>query len=84
MKRTLSVLTAVLFAGALATPVLAQDSGAMGSPAAAASSAAPAADSSPATTKHHHRHHKKKSDSTDSGATDSGSGSMASPAASPS
>ena len=64
MKRTVSLLTAALFAGALAAPAFAQ------SPAAEPSAAAPAAgETSPAAMsstegtakpKHHHRRHHKK------------------------
>jgi hypothetical protein len=57
MKRTVSLLTAALFAGALATPVLAQSPGMEASPAAppAGAMGAPGAEASPMT--HHHMHH---------------------------
>jgi hypothetical protein len=62
MKRTVSLLTAALFAGALAAPVLAQSPASPESPAAAPSMApmgegSPSAEASP--TGHHHRHHRK-------------------------
>jgi hypothetical protein len=59
MKRTLSLLTAALFAGAVAMPAFAQ-SPAPSAAAPAPSEAAPAAspEASPMATKtHHHRHH---------------------------
>ncbi|HTY56529.1 MAG TPA: hypothetical protein VMB26_15075 [Candidatus Binataceae bacterium] len=70
MKRTLSVLTAVLFAGALAAPVMAQSAPATDNPQTkvaqaegAAPAAEPSAEASPAPKhKHHHmmHHHHKK------------------------
>ena len=69
MKRTLSVLTAVLFAGAMAAPVMAQSAPTKSDTTVAqAEGAAPAAEPSAEATpmKHHHRthhmrHHKKSS-----------------------
>jgi hypothetical protein len=66
MKRTLTILSAALFAGALMVPtVQAQAPAAPAAPAAAASAApapeAPAAEATPAKKKHHMRHHHKKS-----------------------
>ena len=52
MKRTVSMLTAALFVGALAVPALAQSPAAEASPAASE----PAPEASPAMTKHHHKH----------------------------
>ncbi len=78
MKRTVSMLTAALFVGAIAMPAFAQAPAE--SPAAAASMAAPSPESSPAaaasggmtmTKTHHHRHHHHKKAATE----------MASPAA---
>jgi hypothetical protein len=51
MKRTVSILTAALFAGAMAVPAFAQ------APATPASPAAPAAEASPAKMMHHHHMH---------------------------
>ena len=62
MKRTVSILTAALFVGALsAMPAFAQSPEA--SPEASPAAAAP--ESSPAPTKHHHvrKHHHKKASS---------------------
>ena len=58
MKRTVSLLTAALFAGALAGPALAQSPATESSPAAAA----PSAESSSSTTHHHavHHHHARR------------------------
>ncbi|HTR60716.1 MAG TPA: hypothetical protein VMH37_03370, partial [Candidatus Binataceae bacterium] len=67
MKRTLTILTAALFAGAIAVPVLpalAQDSSA--SPAAEASASA----EKPAK-KHHHHSHKKKGEAPAAAPSDS-------------
>jgi hypothetical protein len=62
MKRTVSLLTAALFAGALAAPVLAQNPATEASPAAAPSMAAPMGGESPSAeaspTAHHRRHHR--------------------------
>src|SRR5438105_7043383 len=64
MKRTVSLLTAALFAGALAAPVLAQSPGMEASPAAAPSMAAPAGEMSPGAEAspmaHHRRHHRMR------------------------
>jgi hypothetical protein len=60
MKRTLSILTAAIFASAIAVPAFAQ--GGASSP-----EASPAAAASPGTHKHHH--HKKKADSGESGSS---------------
>ena len=68
MKRTLTILTAAIFASAIALPALAQTGG-----STEASPAAMASPSSEKPAKKHHHGHKKKD-----------SGSMASPAASPS
>ena len=71
MKRTLTILSAALFAGALMVPVAHAQA-----PAASSSMAAPAAEATPAMKKHHMKHHhKEKSTSTDT------SGAMSSPAA---
>ncbi len=69
MKRTLTILTAALFASAIAVPAFAQ-SGGMSAEASPAAAASPSAEK-PAK-KHHHGHKKK------------GSMGMASPEASPS
>ena len=83
MKRTVSLLTAALFAGALAAPVLAQE----GSPAAAPSMAAPMGEGSPSAeaspVAHHHHVHHHHHHHTASGEM-APSGGMASPAAAPS
>jgi hypothetical protein len=71
MKRTLTILSAALFAGALMVPAAHAQA-----PAASSSMAAPAAEATPSAKKHHTKHHhKKKSTSTDT------SGAMSSPAA---
>jgi hypothetical protein len=71
MKRTLTILSAALFAGALMVPAAHAQA-----PAADASAAAPAAEATPSAKKHHAKHHhKKKPASTDT------SGAMSSPAA---
>jgi hypothetical protein len=57
MKRTVSLLTAALFAGALAAPVFAQSPAMEASPAAAASMAAPSSEASTAGSSHHHTKH---------------------------
>jgi hypothetical protein len=78
MKRTLSVMTAALFAGALAVPAFAQENPPPAAPEGAASSAMGGGDSGTATPKHHHHgHHHKKADSGTMG------GAEASPAATP-
>jgi hypothetical protein len=76
MKRTLTILSAALFAGALSVPaVQAQEPAAPGAAATAAAPAAeapaPAAEASPAMKKHHmrHHHHKKSSMKGESGST---------------
>jgi len=84
MKRTLSVLSAALFATALSAPAFAADMpsadaspAAMASPATSESSTSTttATDSSSSTTaaapKHHRRHHHKKSTTTTESSTDS-------------
>jgi len=71
MKRTLSILTAAIFAGAIAVPAFAQ--GGAGAPEASpATEASPAAEASPAMSQkpHKHRHHKKKGE--ESGESSSG------------
>ncbi len=77
MKRTLTVLTAALFAAALAVPAFAQGDAAA-SPAAAASTAAPAegGSSEMPMKKHHHKGHHKK-------AAEGAMGGEPAPAASP-
>ena len=89
MKRTVSLLTAALFAGALAAPVLAQSPAMEASPAAAPSMAAPTAEGSPAETTHHHHHrHHRHHHHAATGAAPAGemspAGGEASPAAAPS
>jgi hypothetical protein len=88
MKRTVSMLTAALFVGAIAMPAFAQAPAE--SPAAAASTA-PSAEASPAaaptegmkmTHKHHRRHHHHKK-TMEEGASPSAEPSMAPPMASP-
>ena len=76
MKRTLTILSAALFAGALSVPaVQAQEPAAPAAGATAAAPAAeapaPAAEASPTTKKHHmrHHHHKKSSMKGESGST---------------
>ena len=77
MKRTLTILSAALFAGALMVPaVQAQEPPAAGAPAAGAPAAeapapeAPAAEATPMAKKHHKwHHHKKKSTSGETGAS---------------
>jgi hypothetical protein len=93
MKRTVSLLSAALFAGALAAPVLAQSPGMEASPAAAPSMAAPMGEGSPSAEaspmahhrRHHRRHHKHHatSETSPSGEMSPGGG-EASPAAAPS
>jgi hypothetical protein len=78
MKRTLTVLTAAMFAAAIAVPAFAQAPAAAESPAAEASTAAPAEggaamSEAPAKPKKHRKHHKKAA----------AEGGMASPEASP-
>jgi hypothetical protein len=78
MKRTLTILSAAIFAGALSVPAVQAQEPAAPAPAAAATAAAPAAEApapaaeaSPAMKKHHmrHHHHKKSSMKGESGAT---------------
>lgn len=64
MKRTLSILTAAIFASAIAVPAFAQ-SGAISPEASPAAEASPAMSEKPSH-KHHH-HHKKGGESTESG-----------------
>jgi hypothetical protein len=72
MKRTLSILTAAIFASAIAVPAFAQSG-------ASSPEASPAAEASPSSGKSHkHHHHKKKAES-----GESSSGTMA-PSGSPS
>jgi hypothetical protein len=88
MKRTVSLLTAALFAGALAAPVLAQAPAA--SPAAPPSMAAPMGGESPTAeaspTGHHRRHHRMhhRRHHAMAPAGEAPSGGEASPAAAPS
>jgi hypothetical protein len=93
MKRTVSLLSAALFAGALAAPVLAQSPATEASPAAAPSMAAPmggespAAEASPMTRRqrrHHRRHHRHHAGMASPSSEMSPSGGEASPAAAPS
>jgi hypothetical protein len=89
MKRTVSLLTAALFAGALAAPVLAQSPAMEASPAAAPAapmeSASPGAEASPmAHHRHHHRRHHHKHHAEAPSGEMSPSGGEASPAAAPS
>jgi hypothetical protein len=77
MKRSLSILTAAIFASAIAVPAFAQSGGPEASPAAEAS---PAMSEKPSH-KHHH-HHKKGGESGESSSGmapsgESGSGGMA-------
>jgi len=64
MKQTVSLVTAALFAGALAAPVLAQSPGMEASPAASPSMAAPTGEMSPGAEEspmaHHRRHHRMR------------------------
>jgi hypothetical protein len=64
MKRSLSILTAAIFASAIAVPAFAQ-SGASSPEASPAAEASPAMSEKPSH-KHHH-HHKKGGESTESG-----------------
>ena len=69
MKRSLSILTAAIFASAIAVPAFAQSGAPEASPAAEAS---PGAEANPAGSEkhsHHHHHHKKKAESGESGAS---------------
>jgi hypothetical protein len=92
MKRTVSLLTAALFAGALAAPVLAQSPAMEASPAASPGMAAPMGEGSPSaeaspSTHHrrHHRHHKHHAATQTSPSGEmSPSGGEASPSAAPS
>ena len=69
MKRTLSVMTAALFAGALALPVFAQENPPPAAPGAEATSAMGGGESGTEPTPKHHRHghHHKKSDTGEMG-----------------
>jgi hypothetical protein len=85
MKRTVSLLTAALFAGALAAPVLAQSPAMAPSPAAAPSMAAPMSPSAEASPMaHHRRHHRHHHHKAAPSGEMSPSGGEASPAAAPS
>ena len=93
MKRTVPLLTAALFAGALAAPVLAQSPAMEASPAAAPSMAAPMPEGSPGAEaspmahhrRHHRRHHKHHAATEASPAGEmSPGGGEASPSAAPS
>src|SRR5438128_1698263 len=94
MKRTVSLLTAALFAGALAAPVLAQSPAMEASPAASPSMAAPSGEMSPSaeaspTThhrrRHHMRHRRHRAETETSPSSEmSPSGGEASPSAAPS
>ena len=57
MKRGLSVMTAAVFAGALAVPVFAQDKGAPESAPAATAPAKSSSETMKPMTHHHHHHH---------------------------
>ena len=72
MKRTLSILTAAIFASAIAVPAFAQGGGAMAPEASPAAEASPGAEANPAGSEkhsHHHHHHKKKAESGESGSS---------------
>jgi hypothetical protein len=91
MKRTVSLLTAALFAGALAAPVLAQSPAMEASPQAAPSMAAPMGEGSPSAEaspmahhRRHRRHHKHHAAASASPSSEMPSGGEASPSAAPS